>query len=299
MKSNLGLSGVYFTALLTFLFILLWLIDFPAVFGRCPGENGPNIQFYSFDPTGFTFGLISALTTFLSPCGLPALPAYIRYFLGARASKERSISLAFLATSGFVFAIAVAGILFVVLRGTFVYFTESIPVPVNGKGLDFSNFLYIARPPSPHVPNYTFITIEYLAGALAIGMGIFMILKIRIPFFKSWSLRSLNRSTLSVFLFSMGWAGASVACAPYAIFPLFFYVVVNGSIYPFVGYALGMAVPVLVVSLLLSFGKGPLVQKLVASSSKLHRLSGFLLVGMGVYVVLYTYYVPSPLYVYK
>lgn len=265
--------------------LFLWLTDFPAIFGRCPsaGANA-TLQFAPYDSVGLIFGLTSGLITFLSPCGLPPLPAYIRYFLGAKSSMERSISLSFLSTSGFVFAIGAMASVFLLFRRSFTRINFS-PITIFGS-LGGANFVISAD---------FFDLLGLAAGIIAIVMGIIMLLRIRIriPFFKVPSLGIVGKDVRSVFLFSVGWGVAAIACAPFALIPLLFYSLTSGSSWPFVGYAFGMALPVLTLSLMLGAGKGPLVQRLVTASSRIHRYSGILLVLMGIYVVFYTFINPA------
>jgi cytochrome c biogenesis protein CcdA len=213
------------------------------------------------------------------------LPAYIRYFLGARASKERAISLSFLATSGFVFALAAFTVAFLVLRGLFSSPFQTPKVPFGPSRAPIGTFVILLP--------FVFDVLGYIAGAIAIVMGVLMLRRVEIPFFRARSLGKFNRSVRSVVLFSLGWGLASIACSPYAIFPFLFFALAKGGVMPFLGFALGMAIPVLSVSLLLGFGKGPFVEKIVRASAKIHRASGVLLIATGFVVVIYTFFNPA------
>ncbi|MFQ5761705.1 MAG: cytochrome c biogenesis CcdA family protein [Candidatus Bathyarchaeia archaeon] len=282
-------TGVYtlsrrWIATFSILFFILWIIDIPAAVGRCPDfETTPPGETVEtlYDPLGFVFGFSAGLITFLSPCGLPPLPAYISYFIGARASKERGIGLGTIATSGFILAIAVVGTTILLVRNFFVTSYSNI----GGQILYLIDPLYLEL-------------LEFIAGSAALGIGVLMLIGVRLPFFRTAGRASGKRGTHALFLFSIGWGTAAILCAPYVLFPVLLYAVGRGGPEPFIGYALGMALPVLAVSTLLGAGKGSTVSKLVKFIPKLHKLSGLILIGMGVYVIQYTYFNLSPLFSY-
>jgi cytochrome c biogenesis protein CcdA len=288
-RNGKNFSDRKFVLMVATAFLLIYVLNAPQVFGRCPvPSQTPTFKGTSEGWAGFAFGATSGLITFLSPCGLPPLPAYIRYFLGAKSSRERAISLSFLAASGFLFVIAAFAVAFVLLRGYFVTPFQyssgiSVPIPRLGYGsLAFSS------------SNATVLDIlGYAAGAVSMLMGALMLLRIRIPFFKERSLGSFNRGVKSVFLFSIGWGTANITCSPYAVIPLILYVLVYGGYSPFIGFAAGMMFPVLLVSLLLGFGKGGLVERMVRTSTKYQWLAGTILVITGIYIIVYTLLNPA------
>jgi cytochrome c-type biogenesis protein len=278
-------SAVRFFLLLIVVFVLLYLTDVPAIFGRCPGSKAGEVPSLSpGDLPGLLLGISAGLATFLSPCGLPPLPAYISYFLGAKASKERTISLSFLSTSGFVFSLAVFAIAFLLFRNYFGVAISSIGNFVPGR-VRSGTYVFIG----PGI----FDILGYAAGAIAILMGLLIVLRVRMPFMRARSLGKFDRSVKSVFFFSIGWGVASIACSPYAMFPFLLYAITKGGVTPFLGLGLGMAIPVLSVSLLLGAGKGPAVQRMARAAAKIQRYTGLLLILTGIVIVIYTFYYPS------
>lgn len=270
-------------------FVFIYLLNVPVVFGRCPGYNTlPTYNTAYGGLTGLYLGVTSGLVTFLSPCGLPALPAYIRYFLGAKASRERTISLSFLATSGFLFALATFSVAFVLLRD---YFVTSLRYS-SGSPIGIERIGYGSLVISYSIPS-TLDLLGYIAGAVSIVMGVLMLLRIKLPFFRPRTLGSFNRGVRSVFLFSLGWGVASIACSPYAIIPLLLYALVEGGLTPFLGFAAGMVMPVLLVSLLLGSGRIGVVERMVRVSTKYYRFAGVLLAATGIYIIVYTFLNPS------
>lgn len=271
-------------AVLGALFFLLWIVDIPAVFGRCPGvEPPPNFPaedpFLFIDVAGLAFGLSAGLVTFLSPCGLPPLPAFISYFLGARATKERGSGLGVIATSGFILAIAAIGIVLLITRNFFI-----------NSFATFQGQLFFIEPIYLEL-------LEFVAGILALLVGALMLVGKRLPFFQLGGARApKKRSTRALFLFSIFWGSAAITCSPYVLFPVILYAVGRGGAEPFVGYALGMALPVFLISLLLGAGRGPIVNRLVKMLPKLTKLSGAILIVMGIYIVQYTFFSISPLF---
>ena len=264
---------------LALLFTLTWLIDIPAVFARCPGGTTEgSIAFTQFDPLGLVFGLTSGLLAFLSPCGLPALPAYMNHFLGIKASKERSIGLGLFASSGFVFAIGAAAVFITVFRGIFLFETRTFTFQEAPSG--FLETIIVQRD--------VLETMEFFAGFLALSMGILMLLGVKIPFLRPRRYKVSAKSLKSMFIFSAGWGTASIACAPQAFFPVLLYVLARGGFEPFLGYALGMSIPVLSTSLLLSIGRGDTLKRLLRRQSLINKIGALGLIAMGIYVVSYT-----------
>jgi len=285
-NGRFGLSGgASFYLLLGTVFVLLYLTDVPAVFARCPVVGGvkPSATVSSGNLPGLLLGISAGLATFLSPCGLPPLPAYINYFLGAKPSRERAISLAFLSTSGFIFSLGVFTVVFLLLRN---YLVQNVPAAAFVKGL-FPSATNVS------LQSEIFDILGYVAGAIAIFMGLLIVFRVRLPFFQARSLGKVDRSVRSVFLFSLGWGTSSIACSPYAIIPFLLYALTKGGISPFFGFGLGFAVPVLLISLLLGVGKGPLVEKIARASARIHRYTGLLLMITGIVVVIYTFLFPS------
>jgi len=288
-KRGKSLTTWRFSLLLSSLFVVSYLMDVPAVFARCPASSptSPSVGFSGGDLAGVILGVTAGLITFLSPCGLPPLPAYIRYFLGARTSKERAVSLSFLATSGFVFSLAVFTIAFLQLRGLLYspIYNVGIPkIPVR-RGVPPGSYVFLA-------PN-AFDFLGYAAGIIAVALGLLMLFGVRIPLPGPRTIGKFDRSVRSVFLFSLAWGLASIACSPYAIVPLLLFAVAKGGVAPFLGFGLGMALPVLSISLLLGLGRGPMVERLIRTSTKLHRYSALLLVVTGVGIIVYTFLYPT------
>lgn len=212
----------------------------------------------SFDPWGLTFAFLSGVFTLFSPCGFPMLPGYISYYIGTRAPIERAV------TGGVVCAL---GLLVV-----------------------FSTIGLIASLIGGVISRYISF-LELVAGLITIVMGLSMIFEITLPVF--WlSLRAPRlRSLIGIFLYGIVYGLATLGCsAPVFLSVLFYAIAVGGPLHGiiiFIVYATGMGLPLIIITILVARARGIILKKMVKVTPMLHRLSGIILLVIGVYLVHY------------
>jgi cytochrome c biogenesis protein CcdA len=214
-------------------------------------------------PLALAFG--AGLLATVNPCGFAMLPAYLSYFMGrnddadrGRGSSLRSaLTVGAVVSSGFLLVFGVAGIL-----------------------ITFGVRLVIDLIP----------WLALIVGFAVVVLGIAMVrgyeLTIGLPKAKK---ASKGRGYGSVFAFGVSYAVASLSCT----LPVFLTVVAaqvtNGTIISglatFVAYGLGMSLVLVAITVALALGKNTLVSRLRGSVRYVGRISGFILVLAGAYII--------------
>lgn len=256
--------------LLLVAFITLAVVDVPTALGRCPGEDTirprrPRPQEGSDTSEGFAspgapilYGLTVGLLSFTSPCGLPLVPAYILYYLGKEITVWRGFYGGFSATFGLLTAFSLMGVV------------------ISAAGITLAAYADV---------------FEILSVIVTLAMGVFMLLGLRIPFFRAPRVVGGSKGVLGLFLFGCMWGIAVISCSPYLFIPfvLFSLTLGNAGIEAHAGYALGLGLPIMIIALLISLGRGGMVKEFVKLSPRLNKLSGIFLIIIGSSLLLYTY----------
>jgi cytochrome c-type biogenesis protein len=222
-------------------------------------------------PVGFAFG--AGMVAAVNPCGFAMLPAYLSLYLGAReevfakrsagARALRALLVSLAVSSGFVFLFGAAGVVVAAgghaLLGVMPWVGVSIGVVLSVVGL-----------------------------WMLAGRGLYA------SFFQRFAAR-LGSPKLATpkgfFLFGLGYGAASLSCT----LPVFLLVVGNGiaaggflpAVARFMGFALGMASVIVTLTLALALFKAGLVAWFGRAMSHVRLASAILLLGAGVYLVLY------------
>ena len=220
----------------------------------------------AFLPVGYAFG--AGMVASVNPCGFLLLPSYVSYQLGTPGADEsfafgrllKGLVFASLATGGFVVISSVVGTIVSLggewLIGVFPYAGMAIGVVMASAGM----WLLLT--------NKTIGIVA--AGRVSLGSG---------------------RALGSGFLFGVTYAISSLACT----LPVFLVVVgsalategVLSSLGQFVGYALGMGVVILGVTMATAFCRSVVTGWLRGITRHVHRISAMFLLGAGIYLVYY------------
>jgi len=206
------------------------------------------------------FAMTAGALSLISPCGYVLLPGYIAYLLG----EERKVRSALL--SG---AAAVMGLLKIyILMGVLTGLAGSIVLE--------------------YLPSFT-----YVAAAIVITLGAAMLLNINIPAV-GLSSNLATRFNLSgifgFYVFGIGYGLGAQACT----FPIFITIVLfalalgnpAAGVIIFLAYTVGVAAPLIATTILVSLAKTAVLNKIKYLSTKLHRISGVLLIIVGIYLIL-------------
>jgi len=211
-----------------------------------------------------TFAFAAGLVATINPCGFAMLPAYLSYFMGLNDEKRSSAAAlrsAFLVggvvSLGFMVVFGIAGI---VISAGFRAVTEWIPWIALGIG----------------------VLVTLLGVAMLFGYQ----LQVGLP--KAKRART-SGGWGNIFGFGVSYGVASLSCT----LPVFL-VAVTGQLASrsfieglavFGAYAAGMAAMLLAVTVVLALGKRGLVTRLRSSAQYINRISGFILVAAGVFII--------------
>ncbi len=210
--------------------------------------------------SAFSAGLVSTV----NPCGFAMLPAYLGYFMGSDESQGRPgalrsalrvgglVSLGFIAVFGIAGAILAAGV-----RSAAVY----IP------------------------------WVAVVVGVFLVGLGIYTLrggyLNVRLG---SGTVQKTS-SARSIIVFGVSYALASLSCT----LPIFLALVAGtftqasfgAGLAAFLAYGLGMSVVLMAVTVAIALGRDSIITKMRWLSRYVTKISGFVLIGAGVFIVWY------------
>lgn len=212
------------------------------------------------DLPGLAFALTAGVLSVFSPCGYALLPGYVSYYLGSRLSLARAVSGGLACTLGLVTVFTVVGGL---SSGLGAVLTSLVP------------------------------QMELIAGLILVAMGVATLRQMRIPFITVPSGPSRRTGLAGFYLFGLVYGLAGVGCSA----PIFLSVVVfaatrgivNGLL-AFVAYALGMGLPLILTSVLVYRANDLLLRRISEATPRLQRVSGVMLVLVGLYLF-YLHYV--------
>jgi cytochrome c-type biogenesis protein len=203
----------------------------------------------------FTF--TAGVFVLFSPCAFPMFPGYISLYIGTDATTKKAVE------GGTVCAL-----------GLLTLFT-AIGVVVSVIGSLAFTFI-------PHL--------ELLVGLFMITMGLSMILEISMPTFLP-SIRIQQRNKLlGIFLYGVAYGLATIGCSAPIFFSILMYTIMLGEpfqvLLTFVSYAAGMALPLVVITIVVVKSRDFLVRKFVRATSLLHRVGGVVLTLSGIYLTI-------------
>jgi cytochrome c-type biogenesis protein len=222
-------------------------------------------------PVGFAFG--AGMVAAVNPCGFAMLPAYLSLYLGAREEEFAKRSASARALRALLVSLAVSSG-FVLLFGA-----AGVVVAAGGHAL-----LGVM----PWVGISTGVVLSVVGMWMLAGRGLYA------SFFQRIAGRVGSPKLATpkgFFLFGLGYGAASLSCT----LPVFLLVVGSGiaaggflpAMGRFIGYALGMASVIVTLTLALAFFKGGLVAWFSRAMPYVRLVSALLLLGAGVYLVLY------------
>ncbi len=217
------------------------------------------------DITLLSLSFAQGMLAFFSPCGFPMLPAYLAYYLPRAGAEKVSLSRAILRGLGGG-SIAAAGALTVLLA--------------IGAGAT-----YLGTPFKSRV-----LLLELVGGILVLGLGILVLLG-KGPSFKVSLQPSKRRGALGLFSFGALYAGVAAGC----VAPVFLNVLFQAAAAPtFVegmlrvgAYAFGLAGLLVGVTVLVTTAQDTIVRGLKQILPHVERISGAILVFVGLYLIWY------------
>ena len=214
------------------------------------------------------FAFLAGMASFFSPCSFLLFPGYIAYYLGTSKEtnhdpKVKPAKLGFLAALGVL-------VFFMILSGILLLTGKAI-VPY---------LFYIA-------PIVGILVI--LAGVLLLAGTTFKVGALQ-KFLNKFKTKE-ERSGRNIFLFGVGYGGASLGCTLPLLFALIVTPLSQGKLglvfISFMVYAFGMSLLMILTTYIVHKQRHILIDKLSASTVWIKRVSGILLILIGSYLTYY------------
>jgi len=213
----------------------------------------------SLDTAGIAFAFTAGLLSLFSPCGYALIPGYISYYLGSDFSVVRAVTGGLVCTLGLMSFYSVMGIL------------------ASGLGVVLSGVIPM---------------LSLVAGLLMIAMGAATLLHVNLPFIQVGASPSRKKGLVGLYLFGLVYGVAGVGCSAPVFISVFFYALSGGmlnGVLTFLVYGLGMGIPLIVTSVLVARAKDVMIGRISRATERLQRLSGFVLVAVGIYLIYYNF----------
>jgi cytochrome c-type biogenesis protein len=212
------------------------------------------MSFFEQVPLALVLG--AGFVTLLSPCGYALLPGLIGYLLGGKVSIRGAVRGALTAIFGVLLVFVAVGIILSIASG-------------------------LIRAVVPHL--------TIVAAVIIMAIGIAKIFDLNIPVIGNAP--SINIKPTGFFTYGIAYAFAGAGCT----FPIFFAVLLYASTVPGIGalatmltYSVGLAVPLLITSVLTATANDAIVRRIARLTGKIQKVSGSVLLAAGVYLI-YSY----------
>lgn len=217
------------------------------------------------------FGFLAGMFSFFAPCAFVLFPGYISYYLSQAGRREGGQDR--IAQSMIIGSISGLGAIF---------FFTLLGIVVSLLGSSFSHYLIRIK---PLIALYIVLLGTLLLADISLDLS-----RIKKRFSVHFSGRQKNSqvSQSHFFLYGFGYGLATTACT----FPLFLSLVIvpitSGhfvtGLLAFMSFASAMGLLMVVATLLIGFSKGALIGRLMASTLWIKRISGLILVLVGLYL---------------
>ncbi len=212
----------------------------------------------SLDSAGLLFVFTSGVFSLFSPCGIPMLPGYISYYMGSNVSLEKALSSGIICTTGLIIVFSIIGVI-VSFLGSIIY---------------------------PYIQLF-----EVVVGLTMIILGISMFIEKKLFFFSLPVKAPKQKGYLGFFLYGAVYGMATLGCSAPIFFSILFYAINVGGIVQgvitFIIYAFGMGAPMILITLIIAKTKRLLLEKILRMTPWLQKISGLMLIVVGIYLISY------------
>jgi cytochrome c biogenesis protein CcdA len=215
------------------------------------------------DPALLSLAFGAGLITFFNPCAYAMLPAYVSYHFSRRESKAATMirSLIKGASAGAAVSLGFVSVFLVI----------GAPVSLAGAQI------------GPYLP-WAAIVI----GVILIALGILWLANVRLSFFVS-PRAPLKGGHFSFFIFGVGYATASAACAFPVFLMIVFAAVISGGLLSglliFLTYSLGMVVVMVPLAMAVSASKDLILRRFERVMPYVRKIGAAILIIAGVYLI--------------
>ena len=212
------------------------------------------------EPSGILLVFAAGVFALFSPCAFPLLPGYIMYYLGSDVTIKKALPGGAICTLGLITVFSIFGFIGVVI-GSLVYPIISLLILVSG--------------------------------IMIIIFGIVILAGLKFPSLTIPIRASSRKGFVGIYLYGIAYGFATFGCSAPIFISILLYSIVSGGILPgimtFIIYALGMGIPLILTTVLVVTAKELVHNKLVKAMPYLEKISGVLLIIIGIYL-LYFYY---------
>jgi cytochrome c biogenesis protein CcdA len=129
-----------------------------------------------------------------------------------------------------------------------------------------------------------------LSGLLVFFMGITLVIGFKLPQFLPFGRAPQRKGVLGLFLYGILYGLATISCSAPIFFSILVYTISQGAgqtIVSFAAYALGMATPLIGITVVLAKTRNTIQQRVIAFTPKLQKLAGLILIIVGSYLIYY------------
>lgn len=211
----------------------------------------------SLDISGIAFAFTAGIISIFSPCGYALLPGYVSYYLGFDFSIVRGIYGGLACTLGLLTVFSIIGFL------------------ASSLGLLLQQIIPL---------------LDLTAAIILVVIGATMLLEIQLPFLSVNVGPSKKKGLPGLYIFGIVYGMAGVGCSGPIFISVFIQSITKGLVNGlaiFAAYAVGMGIPLVITSIMLAMAKDYLITRITKITPKIHRLSGIVLILVGVYLTYY------------
>jgi cytochrome c-type biogenesis protein len=213
----------------------------------------------SIQASSLLFAFTAGLFSIFSPCSYPLLPGYMSYYLGSEFSVEKAFSGGVAATLGLLTVFTIIGGSASIIGGLL---RQLVPV------------------------------LDMFAAFFLILMGISTLIDINL--YLSLPLKPIERQGYTgLYLFGIVYGLAGIGCSAPIFLSILFYSmskgVLQGSL-SFMLYAFGMGIPLVATSIIIAKAKVVILNRVNRAAPILKRLSGIILILVGLLLIYFHYY---------
>jgi len=216
------------------------------------------------DPALLSLAFSAGFLTFFNPCAYAMLPAYIAYQFSQRGSEAATITRSLIKGAGTGAAVSLGFITVFIAIGTLV--------SLAGAQI------------KPYLPWASIVI-----GGIIIALGILWLANIRLSFFFVSPRAPLKGGYFHFFIFGVGYATASVACALPVFLMVVFTALSSGGLLSglmiFLAYSLGMVVVMIPLAITISATKNLTLLRFERVVPYVQKIGAVILIIAGVYLI--------------
>lgn len=208
------------------------------------------------DLVSLVYPFTAGVFVLFSPCGYALIPGYVSYYLGSEVTVPRALKGGIASTLGLVSIFAAIGL------GSSV----------------------IGDLIKPYITLFT-----VFSAIILIILGVLILADISLPSAYLQIISSERRGLPGFFIFGIAYGLAAAGCTAPIFFSIILFAFISSGAFnglvTFLLYALGVGLPLIITSILVATAKRPLISRIRNLTPKLYKLSGVVLILVGLYLI--------------